>query len=67
MMFITAVNKLIKLLIVFNYKCLIWFLRCALLVSKMWIAEKYRGTQDGDARCPQVILEGGAIRLGGLP
>lgn len=67
MMFITAVDKLIKPLIIFNNKGLICFLRCALLVSKVWIAEEYRGAQDGDDRYPQVILEVGAIRLGGLP
>jgi len=67
MMFITAVDKLIKALSIFNNKGLIWFSRCVLLVSKVWIAEEYRGAQDGDARYPQVILEVGAIRLGGLP
>jgi hypothetical protein len=67
MMFITAVDKLIKPLIIFNDKGLICFLRCALLVSKVWIAEEYRGAQDGDNRYPQVILKAGAIRLGGLP
>ena len=66
-MFITAVDKLIKPLIIFNNKSLIWVLRCVLLVSKVWIAEEYRGTQDGDDRYPQVILKVGAIRLGGLP
>ena len=67
MIFITAVDKLINPLIIFNNKGLFWFLRCVLLVSKVWIAEEYRGTQDGDKRYPQVILEGGAIRLDGLP
>ena len=62
-----AVDKLIKPLIIFNNKSLIWVLRCVLLVSKVWIAEEYRGTQDGDKRYPQVILKAGAIRLGGLP
>ena len=66
-MFITAVDKLTKPLIIFYNKGLICFLRCALLVSKVWIAEAYRGDQDGDNRYPQVILKGGAIRLGGLP
>ena len=66
-MFITAVDKLIKSLIIFNHKGLICFLGCALLVSKVWIAEEYRGAQDGDNRYPQVILKVGAIRLGGLP
>ena len=67
MMFITAVDKLIKPLIIFNNKGLSWFLRCALLVSKVWIAEEYREAQDGDNCYPQVILKVGAIRLGGLP
>ena len=67
MMFITAVDKVIKALIIFNNKGLTYFLRCAQLVSKVWIAEEYRGTQDGDKRYPQVILKAGAIRLGGLP
>ena len=67
MMFITAVDKVIRPLIIFNNKSLIWVLRCVLLVSKVWIAEEYRGTQDGDDRYPQVILKVGAIRLGGLP
>ena len=67
MMFITAVDKLIKSLIIFNNKGLICFLRCALLVSKVWIAEEYRGAQDGDNRYPQVILKAGAIKLGSLP
>ena len=66
-MFIMTVDKLIKSLIIFNNKRLLWFLRCALLVSKVWIAEEYRGDQDGDNRYPQVILKAGAIRLGGLP
>jgi len=66
-MFITVVDKLVNQVIIFKNRGLMGFLRCALLVSKMWIAEEYRGTQDGDARYPQVILEGGAIRLGGLP
>mgnify|MGYP001346526448 FL=1 len=67
MMFITAVDKVIKPLIIFNNKGLTCFLRCVQLVSKVWIAEEYRGTQDGDNRYPQVILKAGAIRLGGLP
>ena len=67
MVFITAVDKVINPLIIFNNKGLIWFSRCALLVSKVWIAEEYRGAQDGDNRYPQVILKVGAIRLGGLP
>ena len=67
MILIKAVDKLIKALIIFNNKGLICFLRCALLVSKVWIAEEYRGDQDGDNRYPQVILKAGAIRLGGLP
>jgi hypothetical protein len=67
MMFIKAVDKLTKPLIIFNNKGLTCFLRCALLVSKVWIAEEYRGAQDGDNRYPQVILKAGAIRLGGLP
>ena len=67
MMFITAVDKLIKPLIIFNNKGLICFLRCALSVSKVWIAEEYRGAQDGDNRYPQVILKAGAIKLGSLP
>jgi hypothetical protein len=66
-MFIKAVDKLTKPLIIFNNKGLTCFLRCALLVSKVWIAEEYRGAQDGDNRYPQVILKAGAIRLGGLP
>ena len=67
MMFITTVDKLIKPLIIFNNKGLICFLGCALLVSKVWIAEESLGDQDGDNRYPQVILIAGAIRLGGLP
>ena len=67
MMFITSVYKVIKPLIIFNNKGLTCFLRCAQLVSKVWIAEEYRGTQDGDKRYPQVILKAGVIRLGGLP
>ena len=67
MMFITAVDKVIKPLIIFNNKGLTCFLRCAQLVRKVWIAEEYRGTQDGDKRYPQVILKAGVIRLGGLP
>lgn len=67
MMFIKAVDKLTKPLIIFNNKGLTCFLRCELLVSKVWIAEEYRGAQDGDNRYPQVILKAGAIRLGGLP
>ncbi len=67
MMFITAVDKVTKPLIIFNNKGLTCFLRCAQLVSKVWIAKKYRRAQDGDKRYPQVILKAGAIRLGGLP
>ena len=67
MMFITAVDKLVKQVIIFKNRGLMGFLRCVLLVSKVWIAGKDHGARDGDLCYPQVILEVGAIRLGGLP
>lgn len=43
MMFITAVDKLIKRMIIFNNKDLHGLLRCAQLVSNVWIDGDYRG------------------------
>ena len=67
MMFITAVDKLVKRIIAFNNNSLVGFTGCARLVSKVWIVRDQPGTQDNDHRYPQVILEVGAIKLGGLP
>ena len=67
MMFITVVDKLVNQVIIFKNRGLMGFLRCALLVSKVWIAGEDRRPRGGNPRYPQVILEVGAIRLGGLP